>query len=388
MTPSMKTHLVRASFGLLVLAVAACSSKGTVRKPTELHAIENPAIKPVTVWSTHAGEGAGGKVSGLRLNLQDDALFVADIDGRVFAIARDSGRTLWRADTGSRVISGPGVSGDTVLVGTLDAEVIALKRSDGSERWRRQVSSEVMGPPEGDGSVVVARSIDGRVFGLNATDGERLWSFDRTVPNLVLRGNSAPLLLGSQAIVGMDNGRVASLRLVDGQPQWEQAVTVPSGRTELERITDIDADLLEGPDCVLAASFGGEVACLAADSGEAIWRRSIRSYSGMAASADKVFVTDDSGVVWGLDLKSGAAVWKQESLLYRKLSAPAYFGGYVVVGDFEGYLHWLDPSDGKLVARMRAGSDPILVAPVATDDHLFVMNAQGRIAAIQNEKKR
>ncbi|MGQ0620799.1 MAG: outer membrane protein assembly factor BamB [Panacagrimonas sp.] len=381
-----QTHIVRAAFAVLVLGVAACSGKATVRKPSELQDIANPAIKPVTVWSAHAGDGAGGKVSGLRLNLQDDAIFVADIDGRVYALARDTGRTLWKVDTGSRVISGPGVSGDTVLVGTLDAEVIALKRADGSERWRKSVSSEVLGPPSGDGSMVVVRSIDGRIFGLNAGDGERVWSFDRGVPNLVLRGNSAPLVVGTQAIVGMDNGRVASLRLVDGQPQWEQAVTVPSGRTELERLTDIDADLLEVPECVLAASFGGEVACLAPDSGEALWRRSIRSYTGMAASAEKVFVTDDTGVVWGLDLRSGAAAWKQETLLYRKLSPPVYFGGYVVVGDFEGYLHWIDPADGKLVARMRAGSDPILLAPVATADRLFVMNAEGRIAAIQKNK--
>lgn len=382
----MKNLPVRAVLAVLVLGVAACASKGTVREPAKLLDIADPALKPVTVWSTHAGGGAGGKVSGLRLNLQDDAIFAADIDGRVYALARDTGRTLWRVDTGSRVISGPGVSGDTVLIGTLDAEVIALKRADGTERWRKSISSEVMSPPEGDGSVVVARAIDGRVFGLNAADGERVWSFDRNVPNLMLRGNSAPLVIGADAIIGMDNGRVASLRLVDGQPQWEQAVTVPSGRTELERITDIDADLLEVPDCVVAASFGGEVACLNASTGEAVWRRSIRSYTGMAASDEKVFVTDDSGVIWGLDVHSGAAAWKQESLLYRKLSPPVYFGGYVVVGDFEGYLHWIDPADGKLVARMRAGSDPILIAPVAAADRLFVMNSEGRIAAIEKNK--
>lgn len=381
----MKNSVVRLGLAALVVFTAACSSKATVREPAELTRIDKPSVKPVTVWKSQAGEGAEGKVSGLRLNLQDDAIFVAETGGRVYALARDTGRSLWRKDTDARVISGPGVSGDMVLVGTLDAEVIALKRADGSELWRKKISSEVLGPPAGDGNVVVARSIDGRIFGLGASDGERIWSFDRNPPSLMLRGNSSPLLMGSQAIVGLDSGRVASLRLVDGQPQWEQAVTVPSGRTELERITDIDADLVETPDCVLAASYGGEVACLSPSSGEAIWRRSIRSYSGMAISEDKVFVTDDSGVTWGLDLRSGAAVWKQESLQYRRLSPPVWFGGYVVVGDFEGYLHWMNPADGKIVARMRAGSAPILLAPVATEDRLFVMNAEGRIAAIRHK---
>lgn len=381
----MKNSVVRLGFVALVLVTAACSNKATVREPAELKRIDKPLLKPVTDWKTQAGAGASGKVSGLRLNLQDDALFVAETGGRVYALARDTGRSLWRVDTDARVISGPGVSGDMVLVGTLDAEVIALKRADGSELWRKKISSEVLGPPAGDGNVVVARSIDGRIFGLGAADGERIWSFDRIPPSLMLRGNSTPLLLGSQAVVGLDNGRVTSLRLIDGQPQWEQAVTVPSGRTELERITDIDADLLETPDCVLAASYGGEVACLSPSSGEALWRRSIRSYSGMAATEDKVFVSDNNGVVWGLDLSSGAAVWKQEELQYRRLSPPAWFGGYVVVGDFEGYLHWIDPADGRIVARMRAGSAPIMLAPVAAEDRLYVMNAEGRVSAIRHK---
>ena len=372
---------------LLALALAACGGKSTVREPTELTKIKDPAIHPHTQWSVSAGDGSGGRVSGLRLNLESDAIYTAEIGGTVYAWSPDKGKLLWKTDTDARVISGPSVSGDQVLVGTLDAEVIALKRSDGSELWRSKTSSEVIGPPVGSGEIVIARSVDGRVYGLNATAGQRVWTFDRDVPNLVLRGSSAPLLIGGRAYVGMDNGRVASLRINDGEPVWEQAVAVASGRTELERLTDVDAELLDGPDCILAASFGGEVACLEAESGEVLWRRSIRSYSGMAATPDKLIVTDDVGAVWGLDLHTGAAAWKQEGLLYRKLSAPAYFDGYVVVGDFEGYLHWLDPSTGAFVARSRVGSDPIVRAPVPTDSVLYVLNSTGRIAAVTSGKK-
>lgn len=370
----------------LALGLAACGGKSTVREPTELKDIEKPALRFDTAWSTSAGNGSDGRISGLRLNLQADALYTADADGRVYAYARDTGKQLWRVDTDSRVISGPAVTGDAVIVGTLDAEVISLQRSSGKENWRKKISSEVLGPPAGEGEIIVARSIDGRVFGLNATSGERVWSFDRVVPNLVLRGNSAPLLIGGQAYVGMDNGRVVGLRVADGQPLWEQAVAVPSGRTELERLTDVDADLLDGPECIVAASFGGEIACLQAESGEALWRRSIRSYSSMTASADKLFVTDDTGTLWGLDLRTGAAAWKQDALLYRRLSAPAYFEDHVVVGDFEGYLHWIDPSTGAIVARVRAGSDPIVSAPVAGEGKLYVINSTGRLAAIETRK--
>ncbi len=382
-TPPMTRNLALAAIALLL---AACGGKSTVREPTKLTDIKDPVLKPVSVWSASAGDGANRRVSGLRLNLQPDALYTADVSGGVYAYARDTGKLLWSHKTGARVISGPSVSTDQIIVGTLDAEVIALKRADGTEMWRSKTSSEVIGPPASEGDMVIARSVDGHVHGLSASAGERMWTFDRDVPNLVLRGSSAPLMIGDRAYIGMDNGRVASLRVNDGQPVWEQAISVPSGRTELERITDVDADLLDGPDCIIAASFGGEVACLQADSGEALWRRSIRSYTGMAASDDKLFVSDDAGTVWGLDLRTGAAAWKQDGLAYRRLSPPAYFDGYVVVGDLEGYLHWLDPATGAFVARTRVGSDPIMQAPVAGGDRLYVMNSAGRITALESHK--
>lgn len=372
----------------VLLAIAACSGKAKVREPAELTKIENPTVKPERAWSARAGNGTGKLASELQLRLEPDALFAADVGGRVYAFNPASGKLIWRSDTDARLIAGPGVSGNAVIVGTLDAEVIALKRADGSELWRRTISSEVLGPPAGDGDLVVARAVDGRVYGLSAGSGDWLWAFDRVVPSLVLRGISAPLISGNRVIVGMDNGRLASLNLADGVAQWEQAVAVPTGRTELERLTDIDADMIDGPDCIYAASFGGEVACVERESGQVLWRRAIKSYSGMALSEDKLFVTDEDGLVWGLDAKTGAAAWKQDALLYRRVSAPAYFGGHVVVGDFEGYLHWIDPSDGKIVARGRVGAAPIVTAPAVGNDLLYVLNADGNITAVRTGKSK
>ncbi len=368
----------------LIFGLAACSSKkGSVREPATLQDISEPRLQPRTAWRVNAGDGSDGRVSGLRLHLEEDALYTADVDGQVFAYARDTGKLLWRSATGARVISGPTVNGNAVYVGTLDAEVIALSRADGSELWRQTVSSEVHGAPAADGEVVVVRSVDGRVFGLSTGQGLPIWNFDRAVPSLVLRGNSMPLVGAGRVIIGMDNGRVASLSLNDGQPLWEQAVAVPSGRTELERITDIDGDLLDAQSCVVASSFGGELACLNFESGQVQWRRPIRNYADMAVSSDKLFVTDEAGTIWAVDLSTGAAAWKQEALQYRRLSGAAFHAGYVVVGDFEGYLHWLDPSTGAIVARKRIGSDPIITAPVSDDERLYAINAFGRLTAIE-----
>lgn len=375
---------------ILVLLLAAafavgCSSKGKVREPAKLEKIEAPVVQPDTAWSRGAGDGSGNRFAAFRLALEPDALFAADVSGRVFAFNPKSGEPLWRRDTESRLSAGPGVSGDLVLVGSLDGEVIALNRADGQERWRRRISSEVMAAPVGAGNVIVVRSVDGRVYGLTAEKGDRLWTLDRTVPNLTLRGLSTPLITGNRVYVGFDNGRLGALTLADGQVGWEQVVAVPSGRSELERLTDVDAALLDNGREILAASFGGEVASLDADSGQVLWRRSIKSYTGFALADNLVVVTDEAGVVWALDADTGAAAWKQEGLQHRRLSPPAVFADQVVVGDFEGYLHWLDPKDGRIVGRSRAGDDPIRAAPVAGDGLLYVLSSNGRISAVRTK---
>lgn len=366
------------------LGLGACGSKN-LRKPTELKSISNPAIKPDRAWSTSAGGGSNDMYTGLQLRLESDALFAADADGEVFAINPANGNRIWKAKTKSRVISGPGVSGNAVLVGTLDGDVIALKRSDGTELWRAKASSEVLAAPEGDGDIAVTRTVDGRLAGLSLVNGERKWVSDFSVPNLTVRGLSAPLVQDGRVYIGLDNGHMAALRLADGQPIWEQAIAVPQGRTELERLTDIDAGLLASGSEIYAVSFSGEFVCLDADTGQVLWRRTVKSYSGMARAGDLIIVTDESGLVWALDAHTGAAAWKQEDLKYRKLSPPAYFNGYVVVGDFEGYLHWLNPKDGTIVGRSRAGSDPIRAAMASTDNMLYVMNNGGKIVAISNK---
>ncbi|PTU32341.1 outer membrane protein assembly factor BamB [Stenotrophobium rhamnosiphilum] len=366
---------------LAALTLTACSDKN-LRKPKELQSIASPTVKTDKAWTSSVGGGSNNMYSGLQLKLEDDALFAADADGEVFAFNPANGNRIWRVKTKSRVISGPGVSGNAVLVGTLDGEVIALKRADGAELWRVKASSEVLAAPSGDGDMLVTRTVDGRLSGLSVDNGERKWVSDHSVPNLTLRGLSAPLVLDGRVYIGLDNGRLAALRLTDGQPVWEQAIAVPTGRTELERLTDIDAGLLASGSEIFAVSFSGEFVCVDADTGQVLWRRTVKSYSGMVVTGDLVVVTDESGVVWGLDARTGAAAWKQEGLLYRKLSPPAAFAGYVVVGDYEGYLHWLNPKDGTIVGRSRAGSDPIRAAMVATDKLLYVMNNGGKITAV------
>jgi outer membrane protein assembly factor BamB len=369
-----------AVLSLAALLLAACSGKENVREPAELQDIASPEVQPKRAWSR--GVGHGDHFSRLAVAVADDALFVVNQAGRVRALNPENGRPVWERRTKTRAIAGPAVAADLVLFGTLDAEVIALSRADGSERWRAKVSSEVLAAPVASRELVIVRTVDGRLHGLALESGERRWTFDRGVPSLTLRGLSAPLLHGGRLFVGMDNGRVAAIDPRSGQLLWEQVIAAPTGRSELERLADIDADIVAEGAELYVASVGGELACVDGETGQVLWRRSISSYSGMVLVDDKLVVSDTDGRVWALDARTGAAAWKQEDLLYRRLSAPALKDGLLVVGDFEGYLHWLSPRDGRLVGRVRAGDAPLQARPMPVAERLVVYSREGRLFAV------
>jgi outer membrane protein assembly factor BamB len=369
----------------LAVALAACGSSGPVREPAELKKVEQAEVAPGVSWRKSPGRGDGGQESGLRLSVEPDLLVTADIDGDVYALDPKNGRARWHVDTEARLISGPTVHGDLVLFGTLDAEVIALKRADGAPAWRVKVSSEVLAPPVGDGGTVIARCVDGRVFGLSAESGARRWNFDRAVPPLTLRGLSTPVLYEGAAIIGLDNGRVAALRTDTGEVLWEEVVSAPEGRSELERIVDVDGAPLATGGGVFALSFGGDLAAIGVQEGRVAWRRPVKSSLGPATLGNRVFVSDEAGMVWSLDAETGAAAWKQEALQYRRLSAPVTVGGHVVVADLEGYLHWLSPQDGRIVGRVRAVRGPVAATPVLQDDRLYVLARDGQVAVVETK---
>ena len=252
-------------------------------------------------------------------------------------------------------------------------------------KWTKVALDARMLRPQDFGDIIVARAADGRQFGLSATDGSRIWSFDRTIPNLTLRGLSKPLILGNRVYTGLDNGKLVALNLADGVPAWEQNVSVPTGRSELERLTDIDADLLAADNGIYAVTYGNDIALLDPTRGESRWRRSIKSYSGMATSDKALYVTDNDGVLWSLDPETGAVVWKQESLKYRRLSPPGVFGPYVIAADYKGYVHFFEPGDGRAIARVNLGGDPVISAPVSDGERIYVLDTEGGIAAYQIE---
>ena len=372
----------------LLLLMSGCStvsewiSPSHQDPPAELQDIDNQ-ISVNTLWSIDVGAGSDDK----RLNLVpayvDGRLYAADAQGQVLALNAGNGRIIWSVEVDAPLSGGPGVGDGLVVLGTTDAEVIALSESDGSVKWRVNVSSEVLSTPAVARGKVIVRTIDGKVVGLDAATGKQVWGYERKIPVLTLRGTGSPVLVGGQVLCGMAGGKLVSLNVDDGSLRWEVTISVPSGRTELERLADIDGDPLAIGGIIYVATYQGEVAALEESAGTLLWRRKFSSYSGMAADRYNVYASDAEGILWALDADNGSARWSQEALRNRQLSDVALVSGVLAVGDYEGYVHFLSPDDGSLIGRTRVGSDPITRGMLVADGTLYVMGDGGVLAALQ-----
>ncbi|MGH8454159.1 MAG: outer membrane protein assembly factor BamB [Nevskiales bacterium] len=374
-------------FAIAMLAGCSVFGGGSTSAPTEqpavLAALPAGAVSARVLWRAGAGQAPKKDYYGLRLALDERHLYAADGAGRVSAFDPNTGRATWQARTQPRLAAGVGVAGDKVLVGTLDGEVIALGTDSGSPQWRAGVSSEVLTAPLGDGETVVVRTGDGRLYGFAAVDGQRLWTFDRAVPTLSLRGISQPVVADGRVYAGLDTGKLIALDLSSGRLLWEESVSAPSGRSEIERLVDLDADPVLADDVLYAVSYGGQLVALDAASGKLKWRQALGSYSGLAVEGDRVYVTDREGRVSALDRASGAVLWQQDGLKHRQLTRPVIHGGLVAIGDFEGYLHWLSPEDGSLRGRLSAGRSALVASPLVVGGRLYVLGRAGDITAIE-----
>ncbi|MBD9481257.1 outer membrane protein assembly factor BamB [Pseudoxanthomonas sp. PXM02] len=349
-------------------------------EPAELIDI-TPTAFVSKMWSANAGKGEK------RLGLQqvpavdDGRVYAAAVDGGVRAFDLQTGKQVWQYKSDLRLSGGPGAGQGLVVVGTLDGQVIALDAATGAEKWQAKVPNEVIAAPAVGQGIVFVRSNDGRVTALAADTGERRWFWTSELPSLTVRGN-APVVVGPGVVfAGSDDGTVTALAANDGRPMWTQAVGIGEGRSELERMADVDgAPVLEGS-TLYATSFKKETVALEGPSGRPLWTRDNGGAGGLGVTSSAVVVSDPAGTVWGLDKYSGGALWSNTTLARRSLTAPTIHGDYAVVGDFDGYLHWLRTDNGEVAARARVGGKAIRGKPVVADGILLVQDVEGGLTA-------
>jgi outer membrane protein assembly factor BamB len=362
----------------LLAASAGCGGGSSGPKPAALPELATPREAKL-LWSASIGDADRFIFSPA---LVGETVYAAGREGTVAALAAGTGKETWRADAGTRLSAGVGAGRATVAVATEEGEVIALDAQSGKERWRARVSSEVLAAPAVGSDLVVVRSVDSRVFAFGELDGKRQWVYQRSPSSLMVRTPAGIALDAQTAYVGFAGGRLAAIALANGGVRWEAAVALPKGSTELERVTDVVGEpALDGRE-VCVAAYQGRVACYETAGGRLLWARELSSLTGVALDARYAYVSDDKGSVHALDRTNGRPVWKQERLSLRQLSQPLPVDAVAVVGDFEGYVHFLARDSGAFVSRYAAGRGAIRAAPLRLPNGFLVQTLNGGLFAL------
>lgn len=373
----------------LVLSLSACSifqpiadffGDDKTEQPAQLSDI-NEEVRLNRRWSVNVGDGQGKFYSQLHPAIDRDMIFAASANGTVVAVNRATGNVEWRVRSDRTISGAVGAAYGLVLFGTREAEVVALDQFSGRELWRAAVSSEVLSAPQTNGTIVALQTVDGKLIGLDAVTGEQEWIYESTVPALTLRGSSSPVIAGNVVISGFSNGMVAAVNSSNGFLLWEERVAVPQGRYDIERVIDVDGDLLLAGNTVFASSYQGNLMAFDVQTGRIVWGTEASSYHGMTQGFGNTYYVDDKSQVFAIRNNSEDQVWENKDLRLRGITAPRTIGNYVAVADFEGYLHLLSQIDGHFVGRTRVDNDGVRGNMIVDNDTIYVFGNSGRLAA-------
>ncbi|MDE1486628.1 outer membrane protein assembly factor BamB [Xenorhabdus bovienii] len=369
--------------------LAGCSSEQDTLAMSPLPKVENQ-FNPRVIWDKSVGSGVGQYYSHLSPAWQGSTVYVADRTGVVKAFEVDTGKELWATDLSEKagflssrlpalLSGGLTVSGERLYVGTEQAKVIALDTTNGKVEWESSVAGEALSRPVVSDGLVLIHTGNGLLQALNETNGSAVWSVNMDTPSLSVRGESAPAVAYGAAIVGGDNGRISAVLMSQGQLIWQQRIAQMTGSTEIGRLNDVDMTPVISNNIIYAIAYNGNLVAMDMRSGQLIWKRDIGSVNEMAVTDDHIFIVDQNDRILSLRKSDGVTLWTQSDLLHRNLTAPEMYNGYLVVGDAEGYLHWLNMADGKFVAQHKVDGSGLLSRPVVAGDKLMVQAKDGKV---------
>ncbi|MEC8331065.1 MAG: outer membrane protein assembly factor BamB [Pseudomonadota bacterium] len=359
------------------------NSDEEINPPKELVDI-SVEVRLDRLWSVDVGNGQGDNYTEITPTIAGRVIFAASENGTVLAVNLDSGDVLWRSRLDERLITGGvGAGGGLVIVGSRDAEVIALDQSTGETLWIGQVTSEVVAQPIVNEEIVVVQTVDDKVTALDNVSGEQRWIYESTQPPLTLRGTSRPVFTPADTVIaGFSNGTLVSVSADDGVWRWEERVAVPEGRYDIDRVIDIDGDLVLDGNRIFASSYQGNLIALDVATGRIVWGlQDASSYHGITQGFGNLYYCNDESHVVAVRDESEDIVWCNEDLQHRNVTAPTAISNYVAVADFEGYVHLISQIDGRIVGRSRVDDDGVRANLLADRGRLITFGNSGTLAA-------
>jgi outer membrane protein assembly factor BamB len=381
----MMQRLARRAVFVLVLGlfVTGCFPKKSTTTQAEPLPKVDQQVSFNTQWKANGGSGTGGLLMNLApamIEIEGQPHVIsADRKGYVMATNLATGKQRWRIDTHLKLSSGVGYNDNLIVLGSHQAEVVALDKSTGAEVWRTQVSSEVLSAPMGSDEGIAVLTIDSRLHGLDPQNGKEKWLFDAMPPALKLRGGSSPLVIDGHALVGFANGQAGLFDLNSGRVVWLESIAQPRGRTEIERIVDINGQLATRGNMAYLVSYQGKLAALDLKTLQVQWTRDASSYVGLDTGPRAVVITDGNGTLQAYDRLSGELLWTQDALRHRQLTAPAVVKDTVIVADAKGKIYALSLQTGSLLGYRQFDGAGFRAPPLVSNQDLIVQTKAGRL---------
>lgn len=366
-----------------LLWVSACSTPDNSEPPADLTDIENP--QPLRkLWSIDTGEGIDEGFFDMQPQLLGNKVYTIDTEGVIHQIDATNGKSEWQFESGLSSITGLSVNSSALVATSRNGELLVFDFADESLklRWRQQLNSEIRTRAVLHDEQVFVRTVDGKLSAINASNGKILWTVSRRVPALSLTGSSHPVVSDDLVISGFDNGKLVAFERDNGSTAWETTVSSPSGRTEIERLVDLDGQFVLRDGIVYISSYQGNLVAITVSNGQVIWSRKFSSFLAMDADREALYLSDDRSHIWSIDRRTGSAFWKQEVLNARKITAPRLIGDKLIVADLQGYVHWFDKQDGRLLARKATYDNRYLSQPLTIDSTAIVLDSTGRLTAL------
>lgn len=370
-----------------VSLLAACSANDTFEQPAPVPEVVS-SVELNEVWDMSVGDGHDDSFLYLEPLYTGDRIFAASADGEVYSIEPENGKIVWERDTDLEIMAGVGGDQSLIYLVTRDARLVALSRENGEEVWSASLPNEALSAPRSNNVMVVAQSIDGKVHAFNAADGEKLWQYDSAVPALSLRAAASPLVGADLVLASLANGRLMALSNETGQPVWQYQVGEPAGRTELERLVDVAGVPLILESAAMVVGYQGKLALVDIESGREIWSRPASSLHSPMIGNGNIFLAASDGDIVGLQGQDRRELWRQDKLAWRQPTQPIVLDDYLLVGDFEGYIHILSLEDGSLQGQLEFDDEGLRVPfKLMSEGRLLVYGNSGDMSVFTLEKR-
>lgn len=363
----------------IIISLVACTSSDNLEKPAPLVNFKSQ-IQVEKMWS-HSVGGSDKKYLNLQIGHDHNAIYTVDYSGVIYAFNARTGLQLWERNLNTNIISGVSVADKLAIVASENGKVIALNTTDGTVLWQKNIGNQVLGLVAIGHGVVVVKTVADTVFALQATNGQQLWTFSEVAPSLILRAGSQPKIIGNKVVIGFADGKLRAFSLRNGNLIWQQLIAKPQGGFAIQRMVDITVEPQIRGGIVYVVTYQGNIAAIELNSGQMIWHHQLSSYTGIALATANLFVTDTKSHVYSFSMEDGSVAWKQTQLQARTITAPALSAKYVIVGDAEGYIHWLSQNRGIFIARQHLSGAPIRSTPVVIGNNIYVLDTHGNLAA-------